>query len=656
MGRTRSRRGKGSRRKRSSRQKAQNAAAVPAAAGQASSSKPISLDNFATLPHELKVYIAELACRRAPRPPLDADAYRAAHPHDDKPLPHPHLDIDTTLSLVFASKSLYALMAPILYRHVWISRPSALASFHLALSTRPQLGSLVHSLHVGPDKVPPYDYGPVVMEEGRTEEDDSIELEFVTSSLHGEAARRLLPRWWGQGRDGQWELNNSGFDPPSWAVDNALHAAQNVIDVDLRWPTRSYRQQELSEQEYTTRIWEVQAAFDAYLLAMRIWEDAQDVPDAQEGVEERHPIYPPLVITGYPTSATPRRPASSTEAPFVVSRTSLLQHLARPHSSADRFDHPLLFARSGLEEEEPKYGRLRPDSRSSAEAAAGEAWAGIFSPTTSSLDYSLPHTATVSSLLDLVRSVLVLTRHVETLSLTGFLELAICNGFKTSLELNSVRSLSLGPRPQSSLDATPLRARFRAVEDLRIGRVKPHGYDVNHILFGFPALRKVTWSVAGRCDQSQTPRALLYAGLLGETANLDASRLSREARASLRRLVDRLAGVGEPSFDEQSSPADAVESASTHSSSSSSAYNFDPLLEVRMDSLDLENLLQSVTDPAVRLAWTTGVPSPNQSRRLLLTTNPHTMARPVYYNEPNMPEEKDLFQEGREWWVERCRS
>lgn len=172
--------------------------------------KLFTLEGFATLPHELKKRIIDLAC--SPSPP-SSSAGRAARPL---------LDIATTQSLAFASRDLYSLVVPILYSSIWITRPSSLASFHLALTSKPALGRLVKSLHVGPSDVSP-EWDPLLCDEGYILSDCSNESEmykpdryFLITSLQSDEEAKLLPAWCA--RDRQWALDEPGRSAAARAV------------------------------------------------------------------------------------------------------------------------------------------------------------------------------------------------------------------------------------------------------------------------------------------------------------------------------------------------------------------------------------------------------------------------------------------------------
>lgn len=160
-----------------------------------------------------------------------------------------------------------------------------------------------------------------------------------------------------------------------------------------------------------------------------------------------------------------------------LTTTQLNAHLARSGSLTDRLDNPLLLARSGvlmfdvhghrpagddwdvrdapysLEQEE---GYMRDYEGTSDFAdlfAVGEHLEldpeddvypdAVF---TTALEPAMCSTPTIGSLLALARSVLSYTPALENVSLTGFLERAIC-GKRPPPGLKALRAVSLGPPP-----------------------------------------------------------------------------------------------------------------------------------------------------------------------------------------------------------------
>lgn len=394
----------------------------------------------------------------------------------------PQRDFVTTISLMLASRSFFALVAPLLYSHVWISRPSSLACFHHALISHPALGSLVKSIHVGPDAdVAEKDY-PLIDEEGYPSEGDiAMNGAYIKCSLQGEEKSKLLPRWAGD----VWRLAYSNSTPAGKAIFSALQSIQQTIDVDLGCYKHSHGGRPIAHAEYTIRVWEAQAALDCYLMAMRGYDDSCSRDPSLSKL--RLPSYPTLVLTGYPTATSVNRADEGTEVPYVVSRSQLIQHLCRRDSPTDRFNHPLLFARSGIDSIKNDDHRCDPELPHDEDGFGQRGWPNLFALTgrNSSSNCLLPNTATLGSIINLLRSTLPLLINLETLSLTGFLELGL-----SGCSLPTVRSLAIGPG-SVRVDG-PLRCEGLAgVEELRLCGMKLDEAKLDEICAKMPSLRRL---------------------------------------------------------------------------------------------------------------------------------------------------------------------
>lgn len=451
-----------------------------AAAPAKSSVEPVTLDNFPLLPHELKARIFDLACSPSPSSPSKAAASRATLLPPSRP---PRRDLETTLNLMLASRSFYAFVAPSLYGRVWISRPSTLPCFHRALISHPALGSLIKSIHIGPDEVVPENEFPL-LDEGRQSYGRGAvptDAAYIRCSLRSVEESDLLPRWCSEFV--QWPLASPCQSPSSKAIFTALQSIQQSIDIDLRSHKRSHRGDSISHAEYTIRLWEGQAALDCYLLAMgRHDNDHTGSPSlGQCGL----PAYPPLVLTGYPGSPRTSTEGKSDETCWTFSRTQLIQYLCRRQSCTDRFNHPVLFARSGIDILNDHDLEYDPELPHDANGFGGRGWPNLFSLTgpEASTGLLLPNTATLGSLINLCRSTLLLLVNLETLSLTGSLELALsgCN-------LDTVRNLAIGPG--GSRVKTPLQYQVLAgVEELRLCGTSLNEADLEEMFAKMPSLR-----------------------------------------------------------------------------------------------------------------------------------------------------------------------
>lgn len=180
--------------------------------------------------------------------------------------------------------------------------------------------------------------------------------------------------------------------------------------------------------------------------------------------------YPPINIIGTntPRLSAVRRSTRTAQHPFVVSRLQLLQHIFRPGSPADRFDHPLIFLHSGVTFAKLKgHGRPGGDNGEIHSWSLGREGHEDFD-LSEGIDIALPTTATIPGLLGLARSVLSLTPNVATLALAGFLERTVC-GSRGPPGLSHLRALSLGPPPP--FWSSPLQLDHAALEQVQALRI-----------------------------------------------------------------------------------------------------------------------------------------------------------------------------------------
>lgn len=123
----------------------------------------------------------------------------------------------------------------------------------------------------------------------------------------------------------------------------------------------------------------------------------------------------------------------------------LYARLATPGSATDRFDHPLLFARSDV-----AWEAKGPDGEMRRGGDIRKRRANALEDDCSIVPYTKePPTSSVANLkgvLGLAGTLLSHTTRPRDLSLTGFLERAVCGGY-ASKSLETLRSLSIGPPP-----------------------------------------------------------------------------------------------------------------------------------------------------------------------------------------------------------------
>lgn len=492
MPRTRSKRGTGSAERRDRTHRRSKAKVAEAAAATLKSispqPQPVTLPNFATLPYEIATHILELACTSQPTasgPTTDVSLSRAF-----AAVGLGRHDLATSLSLMLTCRAFYGLVVPVVYSAVWLARPSSLASFHLAITSRPALGSHVKSFHAGPGEAPVRQHKPLQRQYERAPSELYPTVKtYVKTSLQGSKDVELLPQWYSP--DLKWPIHQERPTVHAQVVGRALDAAQRSIDIDLSSHDLDSAGRPLSHSEYTVRMWEVQAALDLYLIQMRCWEEGQGLHDAQVPPSEANPSYPPLVLSGYVPPMSGQDEPRSTGTAYVSSRSALLQHLTRRNACTDRFDHRLIFARSGIDTrgsslEGGPTERIEPDD------CTGSGWPNLFSISDRPSNYLLPNTATIGSLLSLLRSTFPLLPNLENLSLMGFLELAT-----SGLSLSTVRSLSIGPPAPRLFGALRLDG-FTKVQELRICRSGLGKADVDNLFTVMPSLRRLSLSQGAR--------------------------------------------------------------------------------------------------------------------------------------------------------------
>lgn len=455
-----------------------------------------------SLPRELQARIITLSCLST--------------------VPVRHIETKTTFSLMLVSRSIYALAAAALYRNLHITRASVLAKLQRTFTSRPALGQLVHSLHLGPDNHLPDHWWPMRYLVETPERD--LSLRVMTTSL---TDKELLPRWCGPNRG--WSLNSSrsSRSRKDHYVLEAIEAAQISLNVDLRRPVRCISDGNTTSREWLVGVIEAQAALDLYLREMRRQEDkagyyapfCDGQPFSTRGPnddEENLPSYPPLVITS-PTPSSLMAASKHSRVlgeAFVLQRKQLVEHLIKPKAVTDYLDHPLFASRSGAE-----VLTFAPDGQAKASQSFWPQMAKLYAePPQASmvkkvnmpepLSLSLykygtqksssaptyPPTATAEGIVSLARSVLSATTRLQHLCLTGFLEQALC-GAGALPAMPSLRTLSLGPSTlchTGSLSPSPtvlwtLEKLFLLGHELGEHKIQA--------ISGLPKLREVYWDL-----------------------------------------------------------------------------------------------------------------------------------------------------------------
>lgn len=432
------------------------------------SCKLASFRLFPLLPAELQHLILKHACFSPSSPSKSFSTSTGRFPL--------HHDIAMMLSLSVVSRQIHHRVSIWLFRNIVITRPSSLHALHQALLTKPERGNMIFSL---PQDILPRDWWPL-----------RLTRHGIATSLD----QWQLPAGCGSGQ--VWPLDGRPSDCQGRAVRNALTVAQRSLGIyllaDRSMPTHGIED-----------VVEVQAALDLYLIEMRRIEDKMGIGIHSQCSKDKCLHYPPLHIkTNNPFSAS-----TAPEEAFTLYRPQLLRHLARRGAATDRFDHPVLLARSGFSvrvitpagAQHPQHRgamyKLRSDSWNMAKREADSQFESLLlqdehepmglSGDTSSSTIAYISTLSACRIIHLARTVVNLASNIKTLSLTGFLQHAL-NGQQ---ELPSLRRLSLGPQPPRWKARLPLNG-LRQIEELRIcGGF--NAADVSFITEEMPSLKEL---------------------------------------------------------------------------------------------------------------------------------------------------------------------
>ena len=224
------------------------------------------------------------------------------------------VDAATTLRLASTSRWLYQRVVFFLYRDIKITRPSALALLQRAVSSHPQLGRVIKSLHVGPeDEATEGKTSPITMQARRPHAQGSWQPASyrISSSLRSPREVGLLPRWSTPGKE--WCFNHEGEDAKALIISRALLAINESLGLDLD------RLHSCQPPTTTTQIYEAQASLDLYLMALRRFDDNRSGSGASNSPHNDEAEYPPLILIG--TSAQPTLTSSMVQKkPYVITR------------------------------------------------------------------------------------------------------------------------------------------------------------------------------------------------------------------------------------------------------------------------------------------------------------------------------------------------
>lgn len=150
------------------------------------------------LPRELQLHIVAMACQPQ---------------HGTK---------RTTLNLLCVSRQINTLVIPILYKHIRVTSPSSLFSLYKALLAHPERGTMIRSLHLGPDEELRPSHWPIVERRKK--------LILRPSLDRHDGDDDLIPKWLPSG----WGvlLSQPGTDCRSRALAAALDVAMRTLNVD----------------------------------------------------------------------------------------------------------------------------------------------------------------------------------------------------------------------------------------------------------------------------------------------------------------------------------------------------------------------------------------------------------------------------------------
>lgn len=464
---------------------------MSSAAGGDSASASLLRD----LPAEIVWCIVEVACHDSPRSRKGSMA---------------GLDPDTVLKLSLVNREVYHHVRTIQYRIIKITSLSALYALHQTLLARPELGKLIKSLHVGPCDTLPPGWWPLARAFDSKAPFRKGPYTWIMSSLKASQ----LPSHCQERQ--AWPVNRSLHTScRDCAVHEALKAVQKDLDVNLLREDHSHCGLFIGST-WLTRVFKCQAALDLWLAAVKRLED-DDPSLAHLGQPNsgfspkclfRHCThFPRLVIEGGDLPAT-----SEGENVLMLTQAQLLAHLARRGAVTDRFDHPLHFMRSGYR------GRVVTSREvvcyENIQSGRAHYSVGGRRPTGSSYDgaavqrdqfryevarprdassFTLTSTPTMTLTLEWVRGLLAGATSLENLSLTGYLDQALC-GNDSPASLRALRRLSVGPSPHF----LNMEKQLPSLDNLEA--LRACGYilklrEAEKISSGMPKLRRITLNV-----------------------------------------------------------------------------------------------------------------------------------------------------------------
>lgn len=446
-----------------------------------------SRTSFLSLPHELRTDIIGMACL-----PESSDG---------------SLDYETIYSLMLTGRHIHIYGARLLYRTIRITKPSMLAELVFALISRPELGALIQTMHLGPERHHEREWWPMAEHGIGLPDVRSGEVRLICTSLEDE---EVLPRWCGARRC--FVLNSRGeVDHRDAAVLRAVEAAEQAFGIDLKRPRYSHTGEEIGSTHWLVGILEIQSVLDLYLIELRRMEDEagqSEMPAKIERYSRESPAhtgprldYPPLLLSDSPASPNAHQEACKAQV-FQLSRGAVLDYLFRRGGPANSFDHPLLLARSGLQLLEiDDAGQASATSHAMLSDSEGFAFPDTSTPSSSSnlADALTTHRrapSTAREVLALGHTLLVHAPQLRHLFLSGILQHLITH-HQPSSPLPPLRSVFLGPLSHchgDSLGPSPGEGRFANLKRLHM-RGRRFAKEKIAAISELPRLRDVVWEL-----------------------------------------------------------------------------------------------------------------------------------------------------------------
>lgn len=407
----------------------------------------------------------------------------------------PRLDGKMVLNLSLVSHELGRLTQALQYRQVNITRVSSLYALSETLQSRPQLGALIKRLHVGPSTVLPYWWWPLVLAFPPDDRYEDRDRKWIRTSLD----RESLPE--GCDSKGIWLVDSVPEDNcRNRAVYLALLEAQRCLEVSLVEQNMNFADDH-SQSHWQSRVLECQAVLDLCLQHLARLEQAN--PDLKRigcaSEQELLPTcrsfvcdhYPPIVLTGTPAPPKPTMPSNV----FVLARSQLLEHLLRPGSVLDCFDHIIHFERSGaigaislgtsrykdLKRWPARYSIWHNKFQQNVDE-----WQGCDSAKWAS-GLKL---ATIPSMLQWTRAILSKTKSLQDLSLTGYLDQVFCE----RQNLPGLHRLSLDPADHGLRGVRTFEG-MPCVKELRIAATLLTVEEAGSLVRGAPRLESFLYAM-----------------------------------------------------------------------------------------------------------------------------------------------------------------